>query len=97
MGVREILSTIVLVLLIPFIVNQVSSRLDFTWSGWAAAIAVVIAIGLIITSDTLAQRVWIDIGRRHRALVIVTTGLSMGLLGAAVTCRRTPSRRSRPR
>ncbi|SRR5713101_1013112 len=82
MGVREVLWSVVALLLIPFIVNQVSSRLEFSWSIWAAAAAGLVALGLFLTSNWVSRREWTGIAREHPGLAIVMTGLIVGCLGA---------------
>jgi hypothetical protein len=39
---------VVALLLIPFVVNQLSTRLDFSWTPWAGLAAFLIALGLFL-------------------------------------------------
>jgi hypothetical protein len=75
---REVLWGAVTLLLLPLIVNQLSNRLDFIWSLWAAFIAGVIATILCIPAQ------FKDIGWRleHPMAIILTAGLVCGLFGA---------------
>jgi hypothetical protein len=88
---RDVMWGIVVLLLVPFIVNQVSNRLDFSWTPWAGLVAALIALGLLITSDAVTHRAWADVARRHRVLTIIAAALITGLLGAASAALLTKS------
>src|SRR5947207_1672790 len=78
---RQVLWGVVALLLIPFVVNQLSSRLDFSWTIWVGLAAIVIAVVLVATSEPVLEALTTNLGR-PRILVIVAVGLLTGAAGA---------------
>ena len=59
--------------------NQISNLLDISWGLWAGVAAVLIGLGLLMTSEPVRIKIWRELGGKHPMAVAILTGLIVGL------------------